>query len=68
MLNVAVLLLQPNGETHPGESHTCQSSVPVPPSTNRTTPCERRGAQEMVLRPIEQLRQVPRGSPVASLR
>ena len=38
---VAVLLLQPNGEPHPGESHTCQSSVPDPTRISRTTPCER---------------------------
>ena len=67
-LHVAVLLLQPNGETHPGQSQSCQSAVPVPPSISRTTPTERRGPQEMVLRPIEQLRQVPRGSPVAHLQ
>ena len=56
VLHVAVLLLQPNGENHPGQSQSCQSAVPVPASISRTTPTERRGPQEMVLRPIEQLR------------
>ena len=45
VLHVAVLLLQPNGETHPGQPQSCQSPVPVPPSISRTTPTERRGAQ-----------------------